>query len=183
MTDGVILETARLVLRRMREGDVDALHRVLADPSEAHLYTPAMTREGVVEWIDLNLQRYRDFAYGMWAMVRKDNRELIGDCGLIPQKLPDPESNEIEVSYHVRPDQRCQGLAAEAAQAVRDYAFERLGCERVISLIKPKNLPSRRVAEKNGMQVARQIERRSGQHDVWIITRVEWLGQRSGANG
>ena len=56
--------------------------------------------------------------------------------------------------------------ATEAASAVRDFAFERLRLPRVISLIRPENVASRRVAEKVGMSREREIDR--GGHPYWI---------------
>ena len=49
-----------------------------------------------------------------------------------------------------------QGYATEAAYACQDYAFNVLGSDRVISLIRPENIPSRRVAEKNGLKVVQE---------------------------
>ena len=54
--------------------------------------------------------------------------------------------------YHlVDPAYWNKGIATEAARAVRDHALNELQLPRVISLIHPENIASRRVAEKNGM--------------------------------
>jgi len=60
---------------------------------------------------------------------------------------------EVEIGYHIRRDLWGQGLATEAAQACRDYGFSQLGFDKLISLINPANIASRRVAEKNGMRL------------------------------
>jgi RimJ/RimL family protein N-acetyltransferase len=52
-----------------------------------------------------------------------------------------------------------------------DYAFERLGRRRIISMIRPENAPSRRVAKRNGLQIERQIFWRGDQHYVYAIDR------------
>ena len=64
--------------------------------------------------------------------------------------------NEIEIGYRLHPDYWNRGLATEAARAVRDYAFEVMKLERVISLIHPDNRASRRVTEKNGMTLEKE---------------------------
>jgi len=48
------------------------------------------------------------------------------------------------------------------------YAFNELGEDRVISLIRPENLPSRRVAERNGMTVEKEIDFAGLPHLVYV---------------
>ena len=66
------------------------------------------------------------------------------------------------------------GYAPEAAQACRDWAFTNLDCDRVISLMHTRNLPSCRVAERNGMRIVDDIARANLPHHVYAITRWEW---------
>jgi hypothetical protein len=78
---------------------------------------------------------------------------------------------ELEIGYHVHRHHRNQGLATEAARAVRDYAFSTLASDpeidHVISMIRPENLPSRRVAEKNGFILTRTVYWRGYDHSVY----------------
>ena len=64
---------------------------------------------------------------------------------------------ELEIGYHVNRERWGQGFATEAAKAVMDYAFRRFDVERVVSMIRPENTASRRVAEKNGLTVDRVV--------------------------
>ena len=77
------------------------------------------------------------------------------------------------------PDYWNQGLASEVAQTVRDHAFRDLKLPRVISLVHPENLPSRRVAEKNGMKVEKKTTFRGFPTFVFVITRQQWLRNRA----
>jgi ribosomal-protein-alanine N-acetyltransferase len=65
---------------------------------------------------------------------------------------------ETEVEYHLARRFQGRGIATEVARACVEYAFTELGNERVISLFRPENPPSRRVAERNGMTVEKEIE-------------------------
>jgi ribosomal-protein-alanine N-acetyltransferase len=56
----------------------------------------------------------------------------------------------------VTPRRASQGIATEAATAARDWSFRELGLDHLIALVRPENLPSRRVAEKVGMSVWRE---------------------------
>jgi RimJ/RimL family protein N-acetyltransferase len=62
-----------------------------------------------------------------------------------------------------------QGLAPEAAAACRDYGFQALRAKRLISLIRPANLPSRRVAEKIGLTLWKTLDWRGLPHCVYVI--------------
>ncbi len=171
-----ILETSRLILREFRRDDADALARVISDPETMRFYPAPYDRKGVEGWISRNMRRYAEEGHGLWAMVLKADGELIGDCGLTVQAVDG--ANEVEIGYHVRRDQWGQGLATEAARACRDYGFARLPVERLISLIRPQNLPSRRVAEKNGMTVWKEVVWRNLPHLVYAIRREQALGKQ-----
>jgi RimJ/RimL family protein N-acetyltransferase len=102
-------------------------------------------------------------------MLLKDSGELIGDCGCVLQEVEG--RNEIEVAYHVRRDLWGRGYATEAAHACMEYAFDQLGAKRVISMIRPENRQSRRVAEKNGMNCEKTIFWREYDHCIYVSRR------------
>jgi ribosomal-protein-alanine N-acetyltransferase len=165
----LILSTPRLVLREFAPGDVDALAAVISDPETMRYYPAPFDRKGVVEWIERNRRRYEADGHGLWAMVLKSSNQMIGDAGLTRQNVDGVD--EIEIGYHVRRDLWKQGLATEAARACRDYGFARLNAGRLISLVRPENLASRRVAEKIGMTISKEIEWRGLPHCVYSIER------------
>jgi RimJ/RimL family protein N-acetyltransferase len=162
-----ILETQRLILREFVPDDADALARILSDPETMRFYLKPFDRAGVEEWIARSRRRYANEGHGLWAMLLKSTQELIGDCGLVVQEVD--AANEVEIAYHVRRDHWNRGFATEAARACRDFGFARLPVDRLISLIRPENLPSRRVAEKNGMTVWKEVVRVGLPHLVYSI--------------
>jgi [ribosomal protein S5]-alanine N-acetyltransferase len=162
---GVILETSRLRLREFTPQDADALADVLGDPVAMQYYPAAFDRKGVEEWIAQNLERYRRDGHSLWAMLLKGSGELIGDCGCALQEVEG--KNEVEIGYHVRRDLWGKGYATEAARACMDYAFTTLRAGRVISMIRPENAPSRRVAEKNGLTCEKVIFWRGYDHCIY----------------
>ncbi|MFZ0419059.1 MAG: GNAT family N-acetyltransferase [Candidatus Sulfotelmatobacter sp.] len=162
-----ILETLRLVLREFSPDDADALARVLSDPETMRFYPAPFDRAGVENWIARNRYRYAKDGHGLWTMILKSTGELIGDCGLTVQDIDG--ANEVEIGYHVRRDHWGQGLATEAACACRDFGFARFPVNRLISIIRPENLPSRRVAEKIGMNVWKEVMRANLPHLVYSI--------------
>jgi RimJ/RimL family protein N-acetyltransferase len=172
-----ILETPRLTLREFVDDDADALARVLCDRETMRYYPAPFDRAGVEEWIARNRRRYAEYGHGLWAMILKPTGELIGDCGITAQEVDG--AREVEIGYHVRRDLWGQGLATEAARACREWGFAHLQVDRLISLIRPENLPSRRVAEKNGMRVWKEVVWRGLPHLVYAIRREELLPRKS----
>jgi RimJ/RimL family protein N-acetyltransferase len=171
-THDFVLETARLRLRRFRQEDVDAIFAIIGDAEAMKYYPRAFNRNDAVEWVDRNLRRYAEHGCGFYAVMLKNSDDVIGDCGLIPQNI---EGNvELEVGYHLRRDQWGHGYATEAARACMEMAFRDFGVDKVISLIRPENLPSRRVAERNGMKPERQVMHAKLPHLVYAMTREEF---------
>jgi ribosomal-protein-alanine N-acetyltransferase len=165
-----ILRTTRLLLREFTKLDADAIALVLSDPETMRYYPAPYDRAGVEQWIERNRQRYQDDGVGLWAIELTMTREVIGDCGVIVQEV---EGERLyEIGYHLRRDFWGQGLATEAAIACRDWAFAHLKAERLISLIRPENLPSRRVAERVGMSVWKEVEWHGLRHYVYSIERT-----------
>jgi RimJ/RimL family protein N-acetyltransferase len=170
-----ILETKRLLLREFTPEDARALALVLSDPETMRYYPAPYDRAGVEQWIERNRQRYREDGVGLWAMELReaqgsDVHQTIGDCGITVQQVNGERLYEI--GYHLRRDFWGQGLATEAAVACRDWAFAHLKTERLISLIRPENLASRRVAERTGMTVWKEVNWRGLPHCVYCIERT-----------
>lgn len=147
----MIIETERLILRKMDNGDYSALCKILQDEDVMYAYEHAFSDDEVDEWLKKQLARYETDGIGLWAVVLKENGEVIGQCGLTKQLWWG--ENVVEVGYLFRKDFWHKGYATEAAVACKDYAFNRLGEKRVYSIIRDLNLPSRRVALQNGMKV------------------------------
>jgi ribosomal-protein-alanine N-acetyltransferase len=146
-----VLETKRLILRRLTLDDLDALFTLYRD-AEVRKYFPegtltyAETREEL-EWI-INVY-YGQYGFGLWATLHKETGEFIGRCGLIPWTIE--QRPEVEVAYMLAKAYWGQGLATEAAQAIVHYGFEQLQLSRLICLVDPANQASSKVARKIGM--------------------------------
>lgn len=78
---------SRLILRNMTENDYDALYQVLADSDIMQHYPYTFDEARVRGWISCNIERYRIFGFGLWAVCLKETGEMIGDCGLTMQVI------------------------------------------------------------------------------------------------
>lgn len=145
----IVIETQRLQLREMTPADRPALCRILQDSEVMYAYNGPFSDEEVDEWLERQLARYRQYGYGLWAVVLKATGEMIGQCGLTLQQWNGREM--LEVGYLFQRSYWHQGYATEAARACMDYAFGTLNSPIVCSIIRDNNLPSKQVALRNGM--------------------------------
>jgi RimJ/RimL family protein N-acetyltransferase len=166
-----VLETERLVLRPLTLLDEPELAAVLSDAETMRWYPRPFSDAEVREWIERQMGRYPGGS-GLLGMVEKRTRRLIGDCGAAWQDIEG--TAELEIGYHVHRERWGQGFATEAAKAVMEYAFGRFDVARLISMIRPENVQSRRVAEKNGLTVDRVIFWRGYEHCVYQKSRSQW---------
>lgn len=172
----MVLETQRLLLREMSREDYDALFRVLGDPEIMCHYPYSFDEQRVRDWIERNMNRYRQDGFGLWAVCLKDTGEMIGDCGLTLQKI----NGEVlpEIGFHIRRDCQRKGYAREAAKAVRDWAFRNTEVPALYSCCKYTNESSFRTAESIGMRFACEVpDEANGTTHVSVISREDWISE------
>jgi len=95
------------------------------------------------------MKNYKEYSFGLWAVVLKERGAMIGQCGLTMQSYNG--GKVLEIGYLLQKEYWHQGYASEAAIACKDYAFDKLQAEEVYSIIRDTNIPSQNVARRNGM--------------------------------
>ena len=148
----MFIQTERLGLRQLEQSDFNALSRILQDDEVMYAYNGAFSDEETQQWLDRQLDRYRHYGrFGLWAVVLLESGEMIGQCGLTMQAWKGREV--LEIGYLLQKAHWHKGYATEAARACREYAFTALDAPEVFSIIRDTNIPSQRVALRNGMSV------------------------------
>lgn len=145
----MILETKRLYLREMNQSDFPALCKILQDKDVMYAYEHAFDDDEAHEWLDKQIARYKNNGFGLWAVILKETDEMIGQCGLTIQEYNNKKV--LEVGYLFQKYFWHKGYATEAAIACKEYAFDILGAEEVVSIIRDTNIASQNVAKRNGM--------------------------------
>ena len=168
------LETARLLLRSWREEDLDAYARICADPEVTRYLTGPLTRQESEEQVSRFVRHWEERGFGVWAVEEKPSGAFIGFIGLLYHEQWPEGEHKTEVGWRLDRSLWGRGLATEGARASLQHGFEVLGLERIISIIHPKNVASRRVAEKAGLTL-RGETRFKGFDVIWYaIDRREW---------
>jgi ribosomal-protein-alanine N-acetyltransferase len=166
-----ILETERLILRELTPDDAEALYRVYHEPDVLKYFTVGLPESVEVEraGIERHLGYYTEHGFGLWATILRESGELIGRCGLLSQQLDGVR--EVEVAYLLSRRFWGRGLASEVARGIRDYAFDALGCPRLVSVIHPANKASKRVASAIGMTFSKTSRLYGIDVDVFAMTK------------
>lgn len=166
-----ILETDRLLLRRLVPSDLDSLFALYSDP-EIRRYFPegTLTYQETKEELEWFLNGHPEHSeLGLWATILKSTNQFIGRCGLLPWTIEGRP--EVEVAYLIDKAYWRQGLGSEAAQGIARYAFEQLGLSRLVCLIDPQNQASQKVAAKIGMALESEQEDEKGLFLLYSMSR------------
>lgn len=164
--------TERLVLRGLEQSDLDAYAAICADPEVRRYLGDGRPLERPAVWreIAIFLGHWDLRGFGQWAVVERETGQLLGRAGLWqPEGWPG-----LEVGWVLGRSHWGRGFATEAARASLNHAFAGLGAHHVISIIRPDNERSIRVAERLGEQYERRVELSRMVHHVYGIDRARW---------
>lgn len=173
----MILETKRLILREMTPQDYPALCAIMQDAEVMYAYEGPFSEDETRTWLARQQENYKVLGFGLWAVVCRQTGEMIGQCGVTMQSWDG--ARVPEVGYLFQKAHWHKGYATEAAIACKEYGFDILGLDEVFSIIRDTNLPSQRVALRNGMsERARMIKHYRGAvipHLVFSVRRPGYL--------
>lgn len=152
-----ILETERLLLRHLSIEDADFILELLNEPSFIRNIGDRGVRtiDGANSYI-LNgpVASYAKNGFGLYLVKLKETDESIGMCGLIKRDTLE----DVDIGYAFLPRFWSKGYAVESARAVKEYAKNAVGLNRVVAIVDPENEGSIRVLEKIGLQFEKMVK-------------------------
>ena len=167
--------TKRLLIRKVVESDIDIWKNFFIDNPSLPYLGLDLTKspyDNAKDWVEFQFKRYEESRYGHHVLVEKDTGEFVGMCGLLTQMVE--EKKEIEIGYSLLKKYWGRGYASEAAKFFRDFGFEHEKLDQLISVIDIRNIPSQKVAVRNGMFIDRQIKYHDLDVYIYQITQDEW---------
>ncbi|MHB1317499.1 MAG: GNAT family N-acetyltransferase [Anaerolineae bacterium] len=188
MSEQPVLETGRLVLRPFTLADAPAVRELAGDYQVAQytLNIPHPYPEGAAEeWISGHQSAYDQGRAMTWAITARDDGRLLGAIGLTVVAI----HRRAEMGYWLAVPYWNQGLMTEAARAVLDFGFGRLGLLRIYAMHSTQNKASGRVMQKAGMVregcLRQHVLRWDVPHDLvyYGILRDEWLAAQKEPSG
>jgi len=151
----IVFETKRLVFRRFTEANFPDMCQMLGDAEVMRYYPAVLDEAGSRAWLERIYMRYEKYGTAFCAVTLKETDEFVGQIGLLNHDIP--EVRNLEIGYMLARNHWGKGYASEGARGCRDHAFGELNQDKVISIIDPRNEPSIRVAQANGMKLEKQI--------------------------
>ncbi len=163
-----VLETERLILRRLSTDDAAFILELLNDPAWLRFIGDkgVRTLEDARSYI-LNgpVEMYARLGFGLFMTELKDGAVPIGICGLLKRdSLPD-----VDIGFALLPRFWAQGYAREAASATMAYGRDVLGLKRIVAITTLDNHSSARVLEKIGMRCERTVRLSSDSEELRLF--------------
>jgi ribosomal-protein-alanine N-acetyltransferase len=145
------ISTHRLLLRALRDSDLDDLYTYASDPEIDH-FTPWRHFQSLAEAradLDDYLAEYEAQGMGAWGIEHRGDQRLIGIATFSP---PHPHHRRVELGYTIARSHWGEGYATEAAQALVRFGFEQMKLVRIEAVCLPEHSASARVLQKIGMR-------------------------------
>jgi len=152
-----VLETDRLILRRLSTDDAEFILQLLNEPSFLRFIGDkgVRTLRDARDYI-LNgpVDMYNRFGFGLYLTELKDGGVPIGICGLIKRDALE----DVDIGFAFLPKFWAKGYAYESASAVMTYGKDVLGLRRIVAITSPDNHASAKLLGKLGLQFERMVK-------------------------
>ena len=183
-----VIETPRLILRRVTLRDAEDMYRYACDPEVArHVLWDAHTSVWETRaYIRFLLSQYRNGMPGSWVIVLRETNRVVGTIGYMNYSA---DHNTAELGYSLSRACWGQGLMTEALKAVLDSAFRVLRLHRAEAMHFTDNPASGRVMEKCGMRHEGRLRGRIcckgvfRDVEMWGMLRSDWESLRNSELG
>ena len=152
------VQTARMILERLRLEHLEQERRLLLDPRiGATLWgrPNAPTAAEIVNGLSAKVDHWERRGFGLWILRDRETHEFVGRGGL--QHTYTAGLHDVEAAWAIVPERWGEGLATELAFACLDVGFGHLGLREIVAFTLPDNVASRRVMEKAGFEYERDI--------------------------
>jgi RimJ/RimL family protein N-acetyltransferase len=151
-----VLETDRLILRRLTAADAEFMFELVNDPSWLRYIGDRGVRnlDDARNYIlDGPVAMYDRLGFGLYLVELRDTGAPIGICGVLKRDSLD----DVDIGFAFLPRHWGNGYAFESAAAVKAYANEALGLRRLVAITSPDNDASIRVLERIGFRFEKMI--------------------------
>lgn len=146
-----IIETPRLILRGMRDSDMQAFAAMNADARVMEFFPAPLTppeSDALARRID---DHFVAHGHSFWAVEVAGVADFVGLAGLLVPSFEAHFTPCVEIGWRFASVFWGKGYATEAARALLEFGFDRAGLDEIVSFTVPANQRSRRVMERIGM--------------------------------
>jgi RimJ/RimL family protein N-acetyltransferase len=151
------LATERLIMRSWRDDDLAPFHAINSDPEVMATLGPVMSRDEVAALIARMRAHQAEHGHCFWALVRQDDQQLIGWCGLI-RGTAGPVAGKGEFGWRLARAAWGHGYVTEAARAAINWFFDNFTDDAAWAITHVGNRRSRAVMERLGMNYRSDLD-------------------------
>lgn len=164
------IETERLTLREFTSEDAVFLLRLLNSPTWLRFIGDREVRsmeDALVYIQEKFVSVYKKWGFGFYLTQLKEGSVPIGMCGLVKRDYLE----DVDVGFAFLPEYTGKGYAFEAAQAVLDFAKERLHLDRIIAVTGKDNNTSIHLLKKLGMHFEKMVHWPENNENLLLFAR------------
>ncbi len=169
----IFLKTERFILRYITQEDFEELKAILQDKDVMYAWEYNFSDNDVQNWIDKNLELYKKYNLGYFLMVENTSGKILGQSALTPDIIDG--YTYYEIGYILKKEYWHNGFATEAANALKNYAFNTLNLNEIIFEIRPDNISSRKIAENLNAKICgefiKNVRNKKMLHLIYKLTR------------
>ena len=143
--------TDRLLLRELREGDLDPIAAMNADPRVMEYFPSTLSRAENDAFAGRVREHLTKHGFSFWVVESRADGQFLGLTGLLRPRFVAHFTPCVEIGWRFAAAHWGKGYATEAAKASLRFGFDRLGLSEIVAYTVPQNQRSRRVMEKLGM--------------------------------
>lgn len=180
----VQIETERLLLREIRETDVDGIFELDSNP-EVHKYLggrPIKTKDEALRIIQFIQKQYKEHGIGRFACIEKSSGDFIGWSGL---KFNTGEKEElnghrnfIDIGYRFIPRYWRKGYGYESAVACLDFGFNEMNYKKIYGCALKDNIGSNKILSKIGLKFVNEFTFENDKAIWYELTKEEYLSKK-----
>lgn len=144
-----ILDTDRLILRKMSQVDFKEVYKLLSDEKTMAFWPGPLTKDDVRTWILRSMESYSRNGFGRYIVQRKEDGKIIGDVGFLLNDINGLK--EVDLGYIIHASFWGNGYGYEAARACLEYGLNELKLQRIAVNMPKDHEVSEHIARKLGM--------------------------------
>ncbi|WP_158839894.1 GNAT family N-acetyltransferase [Polaribacter sp. L3A8] len=174
------LETERLLLRELRQSDLEAMFKLDSNP-EVHKYlgnNSITTKAAAEKNIAFVIKQYQEHGIGRFAVIEKSSGDFIGWSGLKLNKGKKESLNGyqdfIDIGYRLIPKYWKKGYGLEAAIACLDYGFKTMNYNIIYGAAEIRNVGSNKILQKIGLQFVNEFKEGNEQVNWYELKKINY---------
>jgi len=181
------LETDRLFLRPLAQGDWDLTLEMFTDPEVMEFVADVISEEALAAEMKAFIRRGAGGRVGVWCVLQRETGEKLGTAVLLPLPIEESDTDwsllqedrypdaEIEVGYILKRSAWGKGYATEACRRLVQFAFEETELDEIVAVTDPRNAVSQKVLRKCGLRDEGLRRAYADECSAFRMSRQQWM--------